>query len=428
MVWFGFAVITSTMGLFMVLERLYPATPLPQRPGWWQRVLAINAFQLAAVIVGFMTWEQLLAGYSLLKLGLYTTPFTGGLLAYIASTWMFYFWHKARHDIYWLWLLCHQVHHSPARLEAITSFYKHPIEIVLDSLFMSLLLYPVLGLARESSIWLSWFSAMGEMIYHANLSTPRWIGFLFQRPESHRVHHEHRRRLCAKNFSDLPLWDILGDTFYNPEVDHFTVTGFEPGEETKLSEMLLLQDVCQEKTANCAARDSQPDCSHYITRVLAAVLVMIGSLQSVGYILNMPTLKLIGHATMASPLPLVFSAYEGVETFSSRHNLSLMYNETGPGSATTVPVDIHQFYRSIGGCYNRVNAYQILFTHGPFFKDKRWQDIRNRVFDYALCDPVVRKFDFLRGRLVGFDLTTQAVSVSGGVKTVNEAFRCINKI
>ena len=29
-----------------------------------------------------------------------------------------------------LWLAFHQVHHSPSRIETITSFYKHPTEIV----------------------------------------------------------------------------------------------------------------------------------------------------------------------------------------------------------------------------------------------------------------------------------------------------------
>jgi hypothetical protein len=31
------------------------------------------------------------------------------------------------------WLIFHQLHHSPSRIEAVTSFYKHPIEILKDT-------------------------------------------------------------------------------------------------------------------------------------------------------------------------------------------------------------------------------------------------------------------------------------------------------
>ena len=57
-------------------------------------------------------------------------------------------------------------------------------------------------------------TGVAELIYHSNLRTPYWLGFLFQRPESHRVHHQsgwHRQ-----NYSDLPLWDWLFGTLNNP--------------------------------------------------------------------------------------------------------------------------------------------------------------------------------------------------------------------
>jgi hypothetical protein len=30
-----------------------------------------------------------------------------------------YWWHRARHDLNFLWRVCHQIHHSPARIEFI---------------------------------------------------------------------------------------------------------------------------------------------------------------------------------------------------------------------------------------------------------------------------------------------------------------------
>ena len=46
------------------------------------------------------------------------------------------------------------------------------------------------------------------------MRTPRWLGYLIQRPESHCRHHEFG--VHASNYSDLPLWDILFGSFHNP--------------------------------------------------------------------------------------------------------------------------------------------------------------------------------------------------------------------
>ena len=49
---------------------------------------------------------------------------------------------------------------------------------------------------------------------HANLRTPRWLGYLIQRPESHSVHHA--RGVHAFNYCDFPLIDMLFGTLRNP--------------------------------------------------------------------------------------------------------------------------------------------------------------------------------------------------------------------
>ena len=48
------------------------------------------------------------------------------------GTFVFYWWHRVRH-LPGFWVVFHQVHHSPARIEALTAFYKHPVEILTDS-------------------------------------------------------------------------------------------------------------------------------------------------------------------------------------------------------------------------------------------------------------------------------------------------------
>jgi hypothetical protein len=39
----------------------------------------------------------------------------------------------------------HQVHHSASRIEILTSFYKHPLEMAANSIIISVVLFAVLG-------------------------------------------------------------------------------------------------------------------------------------------------------------------------------------------------------------------------------------------------------------------------------------------
>ena len=112
----------------------------------------------------------------------------------------------------WRWL--HALHHSPARIEVVTAFYKHPLEIVVESIASSALLYLVLGISREAAFVITNISGVLGLFYHWNVATPRWLGYIVQRPESHCVHHE--RDVHAFNYSELPIVDMTFGTFRNP--------------------------------------------------------------------------------------------------------------------------------------------------------------------------------------------------------------------
>lgn len=90
---------------------------------------------------------------------------------------------------------------------------------------------------------------------HANIRTPRWFGFLIQRPESHSVHHE--RELHAYNYSDLPLFDIRFGTFRNPDRWQGE-TGFWDGASSELDHLLLGRDVTREEVVRDRALVAAP--------------------------------------------------------------------------------------------------------------------------------------------------------------------------
>jgi len=224
---------------FMVLERIIPDQELSEVPGWWMRVIFLNVLQLGVVFLGGITWEHWFVGHSVLSLN-ESSIYMQVLVAYLLITFVFYFWHRARHEINILWLTCHQLHHSPSRIETITSFYKHPVELIANGIIIVFLNYAILGISAEAGAWTTFVTAMAEFFYHMNIRTPHWVGYFLQRPEMHRIHHERDRHYY--NFADLPVWDMIFGTYQNPP--HFAgPCGFKPEREESFWRMLSFRNV-----------------------------------------------------------------------------------------------------------------------------------------------------------------------------------------
>lgn len=232
--------VLAIFALCVAIERLHPGWTLPRVRNWPLRVLAINGIQLGVVLLAGVSWERWLSRTSLLHLSAHLTPAAGGVLAYVTATFVFYWWHRARHEVDTLWRLFHQIHHSAQRLEVITSFYKHPLEMVVNSVIGSLLVYALLGLSPEAGAVYTLCTAVGEFFYHTNLRTPRWLGWFFQRPEMHRIHHQHGRH--RNNYGDITWWDMLFGTYENPP-SWGDRCGFDDDKEEQLLPMLAWRDV-----------------------------------------------------------------------------------------------------------------------------------------------------------------------------------------
>ena len=233
-------IILICFALCFLLEKLTPGWKLPEVPTWTIRVLAINFAQLLIIIIAGYSWEKWLSSFSIFHLSYYVTDWAGGIIAYFFATFIFYWWHRWRHESDYLWRHFHQIHHSAQRIEVITAFYKHPVEMFVNSVIGSLLVYTLLGLNPTAGAIYTLCTALGEFFYHTNIQTPKWIGYIFQRPEMHRIHHEYEKH--TSNYGDIVWWDMLFGTYSNPK--HFTTScGFDTDKELKLLDMLKFKDV-----------------------------------------------------------------------------------------------------------------------------------------------------------------------------------------
>jgi sterol desaturase/sphingolipid hydroxylase (fatty acid hydroxylase superfamily) len=236
-------IILSCFAICFMLERLSPGWKLPQVPTWTIRVLAINFVQLLVVVAAGYSWEKWLSAWSVFHVSQHIPNWLGGVFAYFIATFIFYWWHRWRHESDYLWRHFHQIHHSAQRIEVITSFYKHPLEMTVNSVIGSLLVYTLLGLNPEAGAIYTLCTALGEFFYHTNIKTPKWIGYIFQRPEMHRIHHEYEKH--TSNYGDIVWWDMLFGTYSNPK-EFTTSCGFDMDKELKLADMLKFKDVHKE--------------------------------------------------------------------------------------------------------------------------------------------------------------------------------------
>ena len=127
---------------FLIIERLKPGRKLPQIKNWYYQAILINLVQLLITLATARLWIEIFGEISLFKIHNWQSQILQGLFAWFIGTFFFYWWHRVRH-LKGFWLIFHQIHHSPSRIEAMTSFYKHPIEILSDAILSALILYPL---------------------------------------------------------------------------------------------------------------------------------------------------------------------------------------------------------------------------------------------------------------------------------------------
>ena len=228
-----------TFVVFLVTERLFPRRQYPPIRFW--NLIGFGCLIMTGTLTTLMplllpaslTAHHLIDGARLGIVG-------GVLVAYPLTALGSALLHRAFHEYNPLWRLGHQLHHSPRRLDIPGSVFFHPADIVLQTTPATLVSVFLLGLNPLEAALVGYVAAFYGMFQHWNVKTPRWLGYVIQRPESHGIHHE--LGVHASNYSDFPLWDMLMGTFKNPETFDGEV-GFSGHRSKRVGAMLAFEDV-----------------------------------------------------------------------------------------------------------------------------------------------------------------------------------------
>ena len=163
----------------------------------------------------------------------------GAIPAVVLTTFFTYWTHRIQHRFDLLWRVGHQLHHGVVRVDIGSSMIFHPIDLLVQVTATSVA-SALLGITPHAAGLAGVAGFVIALFQHWNIATPQWAGYLIQRPEAHCLHHE--RDVHARNFGDLPVWDMLFGTFVNPKTVDVPV-GFEPERSRRWLAMICCVDV-----------------------------------------------------------------------------------------------------------------------------------------------------------------------------------------
>jgi len=223
---------------FLLLDLLLPGRTRYRASRFWRlRALGVTAFSFWFALVVSEQWGALLGDFTLVD-GTRLGTVGGAAVAILLYELAHYGYHRVAHGWEPLWRL-HQMHHSAESLDAFGANYIHPLDLAFFTTWATLV-FVLLGLTPGAVALGAGFLAFNAVFQHANVKTPRWLGYLIQRPESHHLHHA--RGYHRSNYADLPLIDMLFGTFENPAQVEGEL-GYYDGASARLGSMLVGRDV-----------------------------------------------------------------------------------------------------------------------------------------------------------------------------------------
>ena len=223
---------------FMVIDLVHRSRSYRTPRLWRLNGLLVSSLTVYLSFQVPRVWEVVFGEVSLFDLA-HFGPWAGAGIGMLVYETGHYAYHRFAHGSNSLWR-AHQMHHSAESLDAFGAYFLHPVDTFMFTSIGALVSVNLLGLSLEAALLLNFWLVFNAMFQHANIHTPRWLGYLIQRPESHALHHA--RGVHRYNYSDLPLIDMVFGTFRNPETQDAPV-GFYNGASSRWFDMLLGQDV-----------------------------------------------------------------------------------------------------------------------------------------------------------------------------------------
>jgi len=207
----------GAFALGLALERLVPHAAL--RPAWRANLgLWLIDALLMAVVCGTCGFAVAAlassAGFGLLN-ATGAPLWLGVAVAVAALDLLSYVWHRANHQLPFLWRF-HRVHHADADYHVSTALRFHPGELLL-ALPVRLAAIVALGAPPLGVVVFEAIFGIANVLEHGNFDLPRrfehFVGVALVTPALHRRHHSTERSERDSNYGTiLSVWDRIART------------------------------------------------------------------------------------------------------------------------------------------------------------------------------------------------------------------------
>jgi sterol desaturase/sphingolipid hydroxylase (fatty acid hydroxylase superfamily) len=213
--------VSGWMLAFFVLERGHPRSPWHwvrasrrwlgdvRRLGRHLALLAINSLLSPLIVlpvtVAAASWWQW-------RPELWPAGVSGLLIDIILLDCWLYWWHRANHEIPFLWRF-HRAHHLDQQLDATSAVRFHPGEVILSALARVIVIL-ALDIPLTSVLVYEVIILLAASFHHSNIRIPskmeQWLARLIITPGIHWVHHHAVRADTDSNYGTLfSFWDRL---------------------------------------------------------------------------------------------------------------------------------------------------------------------------------------------------------------------------
>jgi sterol desaturase/sphingolipid hydroxylase (fatty acid hydroxylase superfamily) len=207
---------------FLAYERLWPAadSPLLLRFGRatvaaWRRLVrnlslfGINLLISPLIVVPITVWAD---GFSLGLRPAWWSGWPGLLLDLVLLDFWIYWWHRANHEVPFLWRF-HQVHHFDELLDSTTAVRFHFGEVVISALVRALVII-LFDIPLASVLLFEALVLVGAIFHHSDARLPPRFEAALARvvitPSIHWVHHHAIRADTDSNYGTIfSFWDPL---------------------------------------------------------------------------------------------------------------------------------------------------------------------------------------------------------------------------
>lgn len=217
------AIVGGWIAVFFLAERLRPSAIVPLDGGGRLRRLlsngglfGTNALLSLLVVIPISAWAAASAPDWRSVYAPWWNGIGGLLLDLLILDCLIYWWHRANHQIQFLWRF-HEIHHLDETLDTTTALRFHWGEVLMSAGARAAIVLSF-DMPIESVLIFETQVLLAAIFAHSNVKLPpaleRAVGWVFITPAIHWIHHHAIRRDTDSNYGNLlSVWDRIFGSF-----------------------------------------------------------------------------------------------------------------------------------------------------------------------------------------------------------------------